>query len=240
LIGDPALHLWTAIPDNFVVDHLDVISLGTTMNEMVVFNEDGNVVEGARVTLLMGDDDIFVTGFTDENGEITLTWDAVMSGTMDLTVIKRNHRPYESTIEISDAAGAAVSMLSSDIEVNSGEEVDLEVTLHNHGIGMAEDVMVTLTSNSEHVTIMDDMVIVGDVGVAEDAFVNFSIYVHGTAYHMEEMDMHLMITDSNGNVWVNHVPVNVMGPSLFILDYDGDIAPGMDTMLGLSMENAGS
>ena len=31
-----------------------------------------------------------------------------------------------------------------------------------------------------------------------------------------------------------------MGPSLFILDYDGDIAPGMDTMLELSMENAGS
>ena len=151
------------VPDNFVIDYSDLISLGTTMIEMVVFNEAGDVVQGARVTLLMGDDDIFVTGFTDENGEITLTWDAVMSGTMDLTVIKRNHRPYEGTIKISDAVGAAVSMLSSEIEVNSGEEMDLEITLHNHGVGIAEGVMVTLISDSEHVTIMDEIFIAGDI-----------------------------------------------------------------------------
>ncbi len=61
LIGDPALHLWSDVPTNFAVDHTDVISLGTTTIDVIVYNQDGNTVEGARVTLLMGDDVIFTT-----------------------------------------------------------------------------------------------------------------------------------------------------------------------------------
>ena len=240
LIGDPALHLWTAVPNNFAVDYLDMISLGTTMAEIMVFNEDGNEVEGARVTLLMGDDDIFTTGLTDENGQITLMWDAVMSGDMDITVIKRNHRPYEGSIEISDAVGAAVSMNSSEIYVNSGEETEMVISLHNYGTSMADDVFVELSSNSEYVTILDPMMTVGDLAMSEDAIVNFSIYVHGTAYHMEELSMFLTITDSNDNVWINYVPIHVMGPSLFISGYDGNVEPGASTILGLEMENNGS
>ena len=68
-------------------------------------DEDGNAVEDAKVTLLMGNDVIFDTGLTDENGQINLSWDMVESGVMDLTVIKRNYRPYEGEIEISSASG---------------------------------------------------------------------------------------------------------------------------------------
>ncbi|HJM84177.1 MAG TPA: C25 family cysteine peptidase, partial [Candidatus Marinimicrobia bacterium] len=50
LIGDPALHLWTGVPTDFAVDHIDIISLGTTTTNIIVYNEDGNTVEGARVT----------------------------------------------------------------------------------------------------------------------------------------------------------------------------------------------
>ena len=71
LMGDPALHLWTGTPVNFNFSHPSEITLGNTMLDLVITNEDGNVVEGARVTLLMGNDDIFTTGLTDENGQIT-------------------------------------------------------------------------------------------------------------------------------------------------------------------------
>ena len=240
LMGDPALHLWTGTPANFNFSHPSSITLGNTMLELIITNEDGNVVEGARVTLLMGDDDIFTTGLTDENGQITLTWDAVMSGNMDITVIKRNHRPYEGSIEISDAVGAAVSMSSSEIYVNSGEETDMAISLHNYGTSMANDVFVELSSNSEYVSILDPMMTVGDLAMSEDAMVNFSIYVHGTAYHMEELSLFLTITDSNDNVWINYVPIHVMGPSLFISGYDGNVEPGASTILGLEMENNGS
>jgi len=68
LIGDPALHLWTATPTNFNFFHPTTISLGTTMYEFNIIDENGTAVEGARVTLLMGNDIIFTTALTDENG----------------------------------------------------------------------------------------------------------------------------------------------------------------------------
>ena len=114
------------MPKNFAVDYIDIIPLGTTTTDIIVYNQDGDRVEGARVTLLMGDDIIFTTGLTDENGQISLTWDAVETGTMDITVIKRNHRPYEASIEIS-SAGTAISMDSGIQEVTSGEEANFAI-----------------------------------------------------------------------------------------------------------------
>ena len=68
----------------------------------------------------------------------------------------------------------------------------------------------------------------------------FSVYIHGTAFHMEELDVKLTITDKDGNIWINAVPVNVMGPHLLVADYSGDIFPGSNTTLSLNLDNQGS
>ena len=79
----------------------------------------------------ISDDIIFTTALTDENGQVTLSWDAVEAGTISLTVMKRNYRPYEGIIDISTAAGAAIAVKPEDMYVNSGEEIDLSIKLHN-------------------------------------------------------------------------------------------------------------
>ena len=72
LIGDPALHLWAGVPENFSVSHPTTIILGTNTLEVIVQNDEGNPVEDARVTLLMGDDDIFTSVLSDEHGNALL------------------------------------------------------------------------------------------------------------------------------------------------------------------------
>ena len=119
LIGDPALHLWSSVPVNFDFSHVESIALGTTLQDFTIIDENGDAVDGAKVTLLMGDDVIFATGYTDEDGQVTLSWDAVETGTMSLVVIKHNYKPYEGSIEITDVAGAAVSITSEELFVNS-------------------------------------------------------------------------------------------------------------------------
>jgi hypothetical protein len=240
LIGDPALHLWTATPTNFNFFHPTTISLGTTMEELHITDENGTAVEGARVTLLMGDDIIFTTALTDENGEVTLSWDAVEAGTISVTVIKRNYRPYEGTIEISTAAGAAVAVKPEEMYVNSGEEIDLNINLHNYGRDTAKDVTVELSSISEHITVIDDIVNIGNVEPDHDASFSAQVYIHGTAFHMEAMDVMLTITDADDNIWINSVPLNVMGPYLVVSDYHGDLFPGSHTNMVLNMVNQGS
>jgi len=240
LIGDPALHLWTATPTNFDFTHETTISLGTTMQEFTIIDENGAAVEGARVTLLMGDDIIFTTALTDENGQVTLSWDAVEAGTISLTVMKRNYRPYEGTIEISTTAGVAVAVKPEEMYVNSGEEIDLSINLHNYGRVTAKDVIVELSSTSEHITVIDDIINIGNVEPDHDASFSAQVYIHGTAFHMEAMDVMLTITDANDNIWVNSVPLNVMGPYLIVSDYHGDLFPGSHTNMILNMVNQGS
>jgi hypothetical protein len=240
LIGDPALHLWTATPTNFNFSHPTTIPLGTTMQEFNIIDENGTAVEGARVTLLMGDDVIFTTGLTDVHGQISLSWDAVEAGTISLTVMKRNYRPYESTIEISTAAGAAVAVKPEDIYVNSGEEIDLIINLHNYGRDSANDVKVELNSISEHITIIDDIINIGNIEADHDASFSTQVYIHGTAFHMEDMDLILTITDADDHIWINSVPLNVMGPYLVISDYSGDLFPGSNANMLLNISNQGS
>ncbi len=240
LIGDPALHLWTGVPVNFAVDHIDVISLGTTTTDIIVYNQDGNTVEGARVTLLMGDDVIFTTDLTDENGEITLNWDAVETGSMYITVIKQDHRPYEGIIEISSAAGAAVAMNSGILEASSGEEIDFEISLQNYGNATAQDITAELSSPSEHMTFYNNIISYGNILPGASASGTFPVYIHGTAFHMEDLGLKLTITDGAGNIWINAVPVNVLGPYLMVVDYSGDIFPGSNTTFVLNLDNQGS
>ena len=55
LIGDPALHLWTDTPKDFVVDYPNSMSLGSNYLDLIVLDDNGNPVDNARVTLLMKD-----------------------------------------------------------------------------------------------------------------------------------------------------------------------------------------
>jgi hypothetical protein len=240
LMGDPALHLWTDVPTDFSFTHPSSISLGTTMLELTITDENNDIVEGARVTLLMGDDIIFSTGLTDENGETSLSWEAVEAGSMYITVIKRDHRPYEGIIEISSATGAAVAMNSGMLEASSEEELELEISLQNYGNAIAEDITAELSSPSEHMTFYDNIISYGDILPGASASGTFPVYIHGVAFHMEDIDVTLTITDGAGNIWINAVQVNVLGPYLMVADYNGDIFPGSNTILSLNLDNQGS
>ena len=72
LIGDPALQMWTDVPQSFTVNHDNSISSGTNYIDVEVMDYFNQPVEGAYVTILKGEDIIFESGYTDFNGRITL------------------------------------------------------------------------------------------------------------------------------------------------------------------------
>jgi hypothetical protein len=208
--------------------------------DITVYNEFGDSVEGARVTLLMGDDVIFTSGLTDGNGQITLNWEAIEVGNMYITVIKRNHRPYEGTIEIADATGAAIAMNSGTIYADAGESTDFEISLHNYGNATANSVMAELSSQSEHVTIDNAIIAYGTIASGSTISGLFPVTIHGTAFDMEDLECKLIIMDDSDNIWVNYVPVNISGPQLITSDYIGETLPGTTTDLSINMVNEGS
>ena len=240
LIGDPALHLWSSVPDNFAVDHVENISLGTTTTDIIVYNEDGQTVEGARVTLLMGDDVIFSTGLTDENGEITLNWSNVESGEVYITVIKRNHKPYEGMIEILSDLGSAVSVISEDYEIFSGQNQNINIAIKNYGNEIAEDVLINLNSDYEHISIISDTFNIGDINSQETVNITVPIYTHSTGFYLDDVFLEFDVQDANGNNWENNLLLQVAGPKLELTEYSGDISLSSINNLGIELKNSGN
>ena len=188
----------------------------------------------------MGDEVIFTSMLSDEHGSVSLNWEAIQSGTIDITVIKRDFIPYEGSIEIADAAGAAIAMNSGIIYADAGESTDFEISLHNYGNATANGVITELSSPSEHITIDNAVISYGSIMSGASIARSFPITIHGTAFNMEDLGCKLTITDENDNIWVNYVPVNISGPQLIISDYMGETLPGITTDLAISMVNEGS
>jgi hypothetical protein len=100
LIGDASLQMWTAYPQPLSGDHTYAVTKGTNYIDIIINGENGGV-ENVWVTILM-DDEIFESGYTNDEGEVRLPITSAEEGEVLLTATKRNHYPYQSSFQIYD------------------------------------------------------------------------------------------------------------------------------------------
>jgi len=100
LIGDPALMLWTDTPQSITAEFNSTIDWGTNFIDVYVTNENNQPVEGALVTLLKGDDEIFISKATNAQGISTILLDYDSIGEVYLTVTKQDCIPVEESFQI--------------------------------------------------------------------------------------------------------------------------------------------
>jgi hypothetical protein len=159
---------------------------------------------------------------------------------MYITIIKRNHRPYENIIEISSNLGVAVSSFIENSEIISGQDQNLNITIKNHGNEIAEDVSINISSNYEHISILGNNYNIGNINLEEAVNINVPIYTHSTGFYLDAVALELNIDDKNGNIWKNNLFLEVTGPSLEVTNYIGDIFPSTSASLGIELKNSGN
>jgi hypothetical protein len=98
LLGDPAMPLWTDTPAVLTVSHPDTILVGSSSFPVHVESGDSTVVSAYVCLLKQGE--VYITGSTNSNGDVTFTPDPSSAGTMSVTVTKRNYRPYEGDTQV--------------------------------------------------------------------------------------------------------------------------------------------
>lgn len=103
LLGDPAMPIWTDTPESFDVTHNATVPIGFETYNVHV-ESGASPVNLAYVCLWIPDEDIYATGYTDGNGDVTLTLDPYpteVGKTVYVTVTKHdfwnNYLPYEGT-----------------------------------------------------------------------------------------------------------------------------------------------
>ncbi len=146
LFGDPELPMWTDSATNLAVTH--VSSIGGNTPVLFTVTSEGNPVANARVCIQKGNwktGEIYLVGYTDSSGQVSLYATPATTGTINATVWARNHISYRGTIAVTSvgtsetASPVAVNMfypvspnptvstVSMSFSIATASEVSLEV-----------------------------------------------------------------------------------------------------------------
>ena len=254
LMGDPALHLWRDIPHDFVIDAPASLPAGVQSLDVTIYDENGNEVEDARVTLVLGDE--YFTVYTDPLGDATITWSSNNAANASITAFKNGFRLAQTPLVIGQVEGAALYLDQTrtviddtlygdgNFQLNSGETISLTMPILNYGSEDAVDLDIELISENINVQF-DDSTIGMDLisaGSSEDVVFHFS--VAPATYEGEELDLKLNISDNNGEVWNISVPSHVYGPKLELSGYElvehTNLEPGVESTIDILFHNSGT
>ncbi len=263
LMGDPALRMWTAIPQSFLLTYENNIDRGTNFIDIHVADSDGNNMQGAAVTILKGNDEVFETGFTDASGNVTLPINSFAAGNMSVTVTAKNYIPHQGTIMINDAEtnvnllsnqviidddGNAPSNGNSDGILNSSEIIELTIPVQNFGTTSVDGLTGTLTAHSSNITVNVGTITYGNLDSNETLIPSeqFVIELNNNIIEGQVVELRLTLIDDSSNSWEGMLVYNTAGSFLDVVSVnvlgagDGVLDPGETAELQFTFSNSGS
>jgi hypothetical protein len=180
LLGDPTLPIYTGDPGTLAVTHAAQFTIGDGSYSVHVEFESAPV-ESATVCLDKGDD-AYAVAVTNASGDAVIPWNPHLPGTFDVSVFRRDHRPYQGTasavtsatahLYVSEAAVGADEpaaksrpgrALAGDGQADAGETVTLLLTLANSGADSASSVSAVLRTSDPLATIPDSTALFGTI-----------------------------------------------------------------------------
>ncbi|MCD4650771.1 MAG: T9SS type A sorting domain-containing protein [Candidatus Cloacimonetes bacterium] len=264
LMGDPSMDIFKGgLLKNMNVTYPASIPSGQGNVVISVEYNDTTPVEGAWVTLYQANDGIFATGYTDENGDILLFFDASTATNSDaiLTITKPDHITQQLTITMSGPAivGFRELILDDDPfgqsdgndngEPNPGETIETVLVLENFSDSVVLGVTADINTNDSYITLSNN------TGLT---FPTLYINGHGNSNEIFIMDidpatpkehfveMLLSVQDLSGNQWNSTFYYEIKGGHLDIIDYtiidgnDGIFDPCETVDLNITLMNNGS
>ena len=235
LMGESSLVMWTDYPTQTTVSHPYAITKGTNYIDITVSKDNGNV-DGAWVTILM-DDEIFESGYTNNQGFVRLPVTSTQTGDVLVTVTKRNHYPYQSSFQIYDP-GVSINLSETTLNImddntgesvgngdgiaNGGETIEIYISASNFGSIDAENVVGTLSSESGHVTLINNSIDYGSIssGGTVNAPTPFLINLAEGLPDNSNLNLIVNFTVNNAENSSGLLNVNISGNNLFASGID--------------------
>jgi hypothetical protein len=262
VLGDPALHLWTDVPQTLVVNHADSIPRGLSTFTVAVTGLSESSLEGALVCLCsdLPDTTVYSAGMTNSDGEAMLEITAPEVGTvLHLTVTARNRVPYQGTVTV---RGCQISYFSHEVDdsqgnddgiVNAGEVIVLPVTLKNWCTETSYDVSGVMATTDTYVSIQANTQSYGDIAPDDTARSSgdYRFTVSTDCPDGQSIPFEFDVSDRDGHHWTSHLDLTASASELGFGGYRVDdsltpgnnnhiVEPGERVTLPLILMNAGS
>jgi len=265
MLGDPELDVRTKIPIPIFVSHPSTLPLGVNHIEITVADSQEHAVEGAFVTLVKGygdNEEVFKVSKTDASGMTSMSFDALTTDTMFVTVSGRDLIPYRgfTLIAQSDVAvgydslmidddNAGYSSGNADGQVNPHETIELGVVVKNFGSsGMATNVRGRLEAiDPGLITVNDDSRSFGNLAPGQEGAADrpFVVTLNSDALDGDLARMKLSVTDASNDNWYSVIELPVASAKFRVsnVSFPGGnsrLDPGDSITMVLTLNNIGS
>ncbi len=225
--GDPELAVWTEEPMALSASHDGIVNIGNNIPYSVAVTTAYDApVESALVVLRKGAE-VYVRGWTNASGQVTLYVSPTTPGQMFMAVNVRNYYVLQDTVQV--VAGARyVSHLRSSISdpgpggnddsiLNPGETVKIRMWVKNWGQETANSVTATLRTHDANVQISDSTRAFGDISAGDSAYTGpdgFVIHVNSGLPSGYTVPCSLYCTDALDSTWTSFATFLVGAPVL--------------------------
>ncbi len=257
VLADPLLPVWTQEPFAVTADYTQAVPIGTT-ELAVTLNGDGQL-EGLRVSAIQ-DGKLIGRSSADENGEALLLFDEGLQtlGDVSLVVSGSNILPTNYHFVVIPVDAPYVIYYNHEAEALSayegiygnGESILLSVEMKNYGAALAENVDVTVQSESPYVTFTDATENYGSLEGGETSMIEkaFALDILDGVPDQTVLDF-IFNAQTDNNDWESQVSVNVNAPKLEILrnitiddaqgNNNGCLDPGEAATIRIELLNSG-
>ena len=241
--GDPSVNIRTAPPSNLSVNHDDVILID--QDEFVV-----DVGENGALVALSRNSELLSSSYSVGGVAVLDLGDAASEpGDLNLVVTGFNSFPYEAEVMVIAPEGAFIVIDDVEVEYGSvdsghllyGIDNNLALNLSNVGSDNAELVNVTISSDSEYISIIE--------GTSENYYniqPNQSITIGTLIVNLdwnvpdgEIIDILFEISSGN-DIWQSEMMFVAQAPNILLNSVSGNLDTGEDEVLEISLSNIGS
>ena len=222
IFGDPSVVLRTKMPEELVLSHVPFIQLGSASMTVNCDVEDAMVAASYE-------GEVLGVGFI-ENGVLELQLENVNQPMMlTLTGTAYNHIPYQTTVEVVPTGG--VFMLANMVYLNDGlgndneladygESVSVDLNFSNVGLEDAEDLTVSVSTNSPSVYMSGVATFdLPNLGQGLNTVVNdaFTFDVLNDIEDGEVASFLIEISDADEQ-WSTTINIPLLAPAIDLLD----------------------
>lgn len=243
LLGDPALEMWTGVPQAVSMSCPASVPVGTSSFNVTVQDGSGQPVPGALVCLSKTGE-VHVVQRTDASGMAGFAIATSTADSMLVTVTGPNLVPHLGRTSVV-SPDVFVGHLSHSPDTVATGSAGIAVTLENFGVSQtAPGVQATLRALDQSASMTDSVRDYGDIGPGEAATAaGFGVTVASSCTSYQQIPFSLAIT-SGSNSWESRFGVTVRSPTLKVVGYtvhdaNGVLEPGETAELSVLVRNSG-
>jgi hypothetical protein len=220
LFGDPAMSLWTDVPQQMTAQFPLVVPLGPTNFSVQVSKSSGGPVYRALVSVQKGSE-VHARGYTDIAGLVNIPIQPMTPGKLYITITAHNCLPYEDSAMV-QSNGAYVTYLSStlidsvngdgDGVPNPGENINMRTWVKNWGNALAQNVESKLRISGTAVTITDSVKTFGNIPANDSSYTGnngFDFTIAPSCTNNQRINLQLICKDAMDSTWSSNIALTV-------------------------------